>query len=129
MSDDYWRTFIATASFMEPTTIEGVIEWLDRVKVASGTAPQLLIRLDSGQGLIVNVVQARLLEEFTRLRPKAGDRVKIVYRGEAERAAPGHSPTKQFDVSLVAKGSGPQAKGSQSTGEVTAMDGKSGDRK
>lgn len=104
MSDDYWRGFIATASFMEPTTIEGMVEWLDVYKTNKGIAPQMLIRLDSGQGVIINVLQARLLEECTRLRPRAGDRIRIVYEGEAKRAAPGMSPTKEFDVTIVQRG-------------------------
>lgn len=101
MSDDYWNGFIATLSFMEPTTVEGVVEWLDRQKTNSGEAPLFLLRLDSGQGLKVLATQARLLEELTRKRPRVGDRIKLVYHGEAKKAAPGMNPTKEFTVDIL----------------------------
>jgi len=103
MSDDYWNAFLARVSFMEPKTIEGVVEWLDTEKTSAGVVPQMMIRLDSGQGVIVTVAQARLLEELTRRRPRIGDRIKIIYKGEAGKAPPGLSPTKEFDVRVSRK--------------------------
>jgi hypothetical protein len=110
MSDDYWRQFTATVAFMEPCTLEGRIEWLDRYKTTSGHVPQMLLRFPDGRGVIVNVTQARLLEALTRERPRAGDTVRIVYNGEAKSAPPGRSPVKEFDVTITQRGSPPPAK-------------------
>jgi len=101
VSDDYWRQWTATVSFMEPCTLEGTIEWLDRYKTNSGYVPQMLLRFADGRGVIVNVTQARLLEELTRERPRAGDRIKIIYKGEAKKAPPGLSPTKTFELVIL----------------------------
>ncbi len=101
VSDDYWNGFIATASFMEPHAIEGVLEWLDRQKTTAGDAPLFLLRLDSGQGVKILATQARLLEELTRKRPRVGDRIRITYTGEAKKAPPGMNPTKEFTVDII----------------------------
>lgn len=107
MADDYWNAFVATVSFMEPCEIVGTLEWRDVFKTNDGNAPWLMLRLDSGRGIHVKAVQARLLEELTRERPQIGDRVRIIYRGEAKRSAPGMSPTKEFTVEVTRKDSQP----------------------
>lgn len=118
--DDYWNQFIATVAFMEPTEIEGVIEWLDTTKVTGGTAPMFLVRLDSGQGFRVVATQARLLEELTRKRPRAGDTIKITYHGEAAKAAPGMSPTKEFSVEVTRNVSPPSGRPAEKTATTPA---------
>lgn len=107
---DYWNQFVATVSWAEPCEVIGTIEATETIR---GSAPKgqptpiypvLRIRLDNGRGVIVNGTQARLLELLQRLAPEVGDRIKIVYKGESERAAPGFSPTKQFEVRVNRKG-------------------------
>jgi hypothetical protein len=98
---DYYAQFTPTISFLEPCVIVGTVEaQLDPLKTPAGPAPSLRLRLDSGRCVIVNCVQARLMEEIVRLQPAPGDRVKITYKGQAERAAPGMSPTKEFAVAV-----------------------------
>lgn len=104
---DYWNQFIATVSWDEPKELVGTIEALDSMEgmppgrgLPRPRYPVLRIRLESGRGVIVNGAQARLLELLTDLGPEVGDRIKIVYKGEADKAAPGMSPTKEFEVKI-----------------------------
>lgn len=108
---DYWNQFIATVSWAAPCTVAGTVEARDTIR---GSAPKgqptpiypvLRIRLDNGRGVIVNGTQARLLELLTLQAPGIGDRIEIAYKGESDKAAPGFSPTKEFDVRVIRKGS------------------------
>jgi hypothetical protein len=98
--DDYWRQFQATVSFLEPCEVTGTLETRGKLDTREGPAPQLRIRLDNGSVVIVNAVQTRLLSELVRLQPAVGDRIRIVYRGTAGKAAPGMHPTKEFTVAV-----------------------------
>ena len=107
---DYWNQFIATVSWDEPKELIGIVEARSTIEgMAPGKGlprpvyPVLHVRLDSGRGVIVNGTQARLLELLTKLAPEVGDRIKIVYKGESDRAAPGFSPTKEFEVRVSRK--------------------------
>lgn len=111
---DYWNQFIATVSWAAPCEVVGTVEGRDTIR---GSAPKgqpipvypvLRIRLDNGRGVIVNGTQARLLELLTLHGPEVGDRIKIVYKGESDKAAPGFSPTKEFDVRVIRKESRPE---------------------
>jgi hypothetical protein len=106
---DYWNQFVATVSWAEPCELIGTVEARESIR---GSAPKgqpipmypvLRIRLDNGRGVIVNGFPGRLLELLTRLAPEVGDRIKIVYKGESDRAAPGLSPTKEFEVRVIRK--------------------------
>ena len=108
---DYWNQFIATVTWDEPgQELVGTIEsrdWMEGMSPGKGQPrpkyPVLRIRLDSGRGVIVNATQTRLLELLQRLGPDVGDKIKIVYKGEADKAAPGFSPTKEFEVRVSRK--------------------------
>lgn len=111
---DYWNQFIATVSWTEPCELVGTVEGRSTIEgqpegkgQPRPVYPVLRIRLDNGRGVIVNGTQARLLELLTIHAPEVGDRIKIVYKGEAGKSAPGFSPTKEFDV-MVRRGSQPQ---------------------
>lgn len=104
---DYWNQFIATVSWEKPKELVGTIEGRDSIEgMPPGKGqprpryPVLRIRLENGRGVIVNGMPARLLELLTELGPEVGDRIKIVYKGEAGKAAPGMSPTKEFEVKV-----------------------------
>jgi hypothetical protein len=107
---DYWNQFIATVSWNEPCEIVGTVEGRDTIEgtppgkgLPRPVYPVLRIRLDNGRGVIVNGTQTRLLELLTRLAPEVGDRIKIAYKGESDKAAPGFSPTKEFEVRVIRK--------------------------
>jgi hypothetical protein len=124
---DYWNQFIATVSWAAPCTVAGTVEARDTIR---GSAPKgqpipvypvLRIRLDNGRGVIVNGTQARLLELLTLQAPGIGDRIEIAYKGESDKAAPGFSPTKEFDVRVIRKDSQSQGRPSRENalGEAT----------
>jgi hypothetical protein len=102
----YWRGFTVLVHFAEPTTIIGTLESLaehnDRRPDGTFTRhPRLTIRDDDGQEYVIVVRQARLLAELVNKAPVVGDRVRIIYRGPADRSAPGMSPTKEFRVDVA----------------------------
>lgn len=104
---DYWNQFIATVSWDEPKELTGIIEareTIDGQPAGKGQPrplyPVLRIRLETGRGVIVYGTQARLLELLTLHAPEVGDRIKIIYKGESGKAAPGMSPTKEFEVKV-----------------------------
>lgn len=101
----YWRQFPVTAHFLEPTEIIGVLIEHGELRTKEGPIPRLKLQTDDGTIVIVNVSQTRLLAELHRLSPAVGDRIKITYTGEAGRAAPGMSKTKEFTVAVRPRGS------------------------
>jgi len=98
----YWNQFPITAYFDQPgVTVSGhLIEHLT-VKTADGPMPKLRLQTDKGRIVYVNVSQARLLSELVRLAPAVGDQVTITYHGEANKAARGMNPAKEFSVEIV----------------------------
>jgi hypothetical protein len=112
---DYWNQFVATVSWADPCEVVGTIEARDTLR---GSAPKgqptpiypvLRIRLENGRGVIVYGTQARLLELLTLHAPEVGDRIKITYKGESPKAAPGMSPTKEFEVKVQRRVTPPAA--------------------
>lgn len=106
MSDDYWRQFVHTVSFLEPTTIKGLLVIRDQ-DGRDDPYPVLILELASGYRAKINVTQTRLLGELIRCRPRVGDTIEIVYHGPAPKAAPGMSPAKEFSV-FVERANGSQ---------------------
>ena len=100
-ADGYWRQFPITVRFdkAEQEVIGRILD-LQQVRVREEYLPKLRIQQKDGTILIVVVGQTRLLAELAEKRPAKGDWIKIVYNGEAERAAPGMSPTKEFTVEV-----------------------------
>lgn len=65
--------------------------------------PQLDIKTSSGNVLSVAASQTVLCSRLAEEAPEVGDIVSITYTGEADKAAPGRSPAKLFDV-IVKRG-------------------------
>lgn len=66
-----------------------------------GTAekvPEIWIRQDDGTEIGVAASQVNLRRLLCLHRPTAGDRIAIVYTGDATSTKAGFSPAKQFDV-------------------------------
>lgn len=118
MPDDYWRQFMHTVSFATPTTVKGILEGRKQDGPRDDPFPVLLLRTDSGYKLKVNVTQTRLLGELIRARPELGDEIEIVYHGPADKAPPGMSPTKEFSVHVIRKGSRAPEPVKTTSGEV-----------
>jgi len=112
---DVWRKWPVTASWAEPCEVVGTVATLPD---PSTKFPTFMIRTPEGLMVTINVVQARLHELLAQAAPDQGDKIRIRYLGEADRAAPGMSPTKQFTVEIWRKGSqspaGAEVRGSAS---------------
>lgn len=75
-----------------------------------GTAekvPEVWVRLDDGTEVGVAASQVNLRRLLCQHRPAPGDRIAIVYTGDATSAKAGQSPAKLFDV--VVRRAGEQA--------------------
>lgn len=127
MSDDYWRRFVHTVSFLEPTSFRGRLVSRDQDGPKNDPYPVLILELfrpqtdePNGYRARVNVTQTRLLGELIRTRPAVGDVVEIIYHGPAPKAPPGMSPVKEFSVHVERAKSSPQERPpGKSLGEVS----------
>lgn len=96
----YWRQFPVHVHWDEPIEVVGTLEAILEQKTPEGTIPRLKIRADDGTLQVVLAAQTRLMNELIRQAPIVGDRIKIAYLGEADRAAPGMSRSKAFKVAV-----------------------------
>lgn len=124
-ADPYWRKFVHTVSFLEPCALTGVVTARSEEGPKDDPYPVLVLTLESGYRVKVNVTQTRLLGELIKTRPAEGDRVEIVYHGASGKAPPGLSPVKEFTVTVTRRqGSRPQARTeSEASGEVGSENG------
>lgn len=121
-ADTYWRKFIHTVSFLDPCALAGELTARSEDGPKDDPYPVLVLTLDSGYRVRVNVTQTRLLGELIRTRPVVGDRLEIAYHGPAAKAPPGLSPVKEFTVTVTRRNTGPSrppAQTGNSIGEVS----------
>lgn len=64
----------------------------------SEKVPEIWVRLDDGAEVGVAASQVNLRRLLCLHRPNVGDRIAIVYTGDATSAKAGQSPAKLFDV-------------------------------
>jgi hypothetical protein len=105
-ADGFWRQYPVPISFEAPCEIVGtLLEHQDYKNPAGEHFPKLRIQLDDGRVAIIIASQARLLAALCEQKPAVGDRVRIRYMGEGERAAFGLNKTKEFTVEVRRQGS------------------------
>lgn len=123
-ADGFWRQYPVPISFDQPCEVTGaVLELLEYKNPAGERFPKLRILRDDQTVAIVICSQARLLALLCEAKPAVGDRVRIRYIGEGERAAFGLNKTKEFTVDVRRKGSRSQQRpDSETSGEVTASE-------
>lgn len=80
--------------------VAGALIWYGPPSPRPDDAPQLRIQTKDGRVREVTAHQERLKAELCRLEPAIGDRIRIVYDGEAEKAAPGMNKAKLFTVEV-----------------------------
>lgn len=96
MATDPWGDFEAVFYFDEPgDQIEGVLE-----AISEGNPLRLAIRTDGGQLRWVSCSQARLRAALADWKPRVGERLWILYKGEADKAAPAMNKAKRFKVKV-----------------------------
>jgi hypothetical protein len=107
MSDDFdWNEFQGSggglfASFKEVgDTVVGTITAIRKGQdFNSNVCPELVLRTDEGDELIVTAGQKMLAAALATERPSVGDRIGIKYSGVGE-ARPGKAPAKLFEVQV-----------------------------
>lgn len=111
----YWKQFVVNFYFDQAgDTFQGTI--LELLYAKKDEPPRFKAQTPEGLVFVVVAQQARLKFELVKASPAVGDKVRITYNGEAEKAAPGMNKAKDFTVEVWRQGSRSQTSGS---GEVT----------
>lgn len=102
-----WDDFDSPGDYPQPfkfrnknDTVVGEVYYV-RTTDFGGTAekvPEIWVRLDDGTEVGVAASQVNLRRLLCQHRPAVGDRIAIVYTGDATSAKAGQSPAKLFDV-------------------------------
>lgn len=109
MSDDraaqnayaYWNQFRTAFYFDKPgDEIAGALLEHETEGPAKDPIPRLVIQTKEGKVRVVLASQERLKAALQDACPAQGDRLRIVYTGDAPRAAPGMTPSKLFTVEV-----------------------------
>jgi hypothetical protein len=100
-ADAYWRQFVVPFYFNDPgDEVTGAVLHLGEDRTAADLIPRLRIQQKDGRVYVVTAHQARLRSELVKAAPAVGDRVRITYNGEADKAAPGMNKAKEFTVEV-----------------------------
>jgi hypothetical protein len=120
----YWRQFPVTVSWDVPKEIVGDVQALDEYRRPGGEyVPKITLLQKDGSVAIIVGPPARLLEALKEACPAVGDRIRIRYTGESERAAFGLNKTKEFTVEVRRAGSPPRGQDVETSGEAIDVDG------
>lgn len=97
----YWNQFPIDWRPDQPgDQVVGTIEHLGEQKVIDGFAPRLKIRTDEGEVVYVVATQTQLLAKLVRLKPRVGDRIKILFEGESNTKIAGFKPAHIYRVAV-----------------------------
>ena len=114
----FWRQFVTTFYFdTAGAEVAGTLLWYGPANAKADDAPQIRIQTREGRVHEITATQERLKAELVRLEPAQGDRLRIVYTGEAEKAAPGMSKAKLFTVEIRRQGPQSQERPNRTSGE------------
>lgn len=113
----YWREVVTTFYFDKPgDSVAGTILELVSTR-GKPDPPTLKIQTADGDVWVIPAHQARLRFELKRARPAKGDRIRITFNGEADRAAPGMSKAKDFTVEVKRPSQSPAGTGPGQSGD------------
>lgn len=121
-ADGFWRQFVVAFYFDQPgDVLVGTLvkHWADGPR--DDLVPHIQVQTQEGRRFEVTVSQERLKAELVKAAPAVGDRLRITYTGEAEKAAPGMNKAKLFTVEVRRPGEGSQSparSGPDTSGEV-----------
>lgn len=104
----FWRQFVTAYYFDAPgDTIAGTLVDYSADGPPKDPTPRLILQTKEGDRYTVTATQERLKAALKAECPAIGDRIKITYTGEADKAAPGMSKAKLFVVEVRRPGSQP----------------------
>lgn len=118
-ASNFWRQFV-TAFYFETKgdEVAGAVVWYGPAAPKPDDPPQLRIQTREGRLYEVTATQERLRAKLCQLEPAVGDRIRIVYDGEADKAAPGFNKAKLFTVEVRRQGSRSEQAQPAPSGEV-----------
>lgn len=106
----FWRQFVVAFYFETPgDELAGALIKYRADGNRDDAVPCLRIQRKDGRVFEVTAHQERLKALLAEAAPAVGDRIKIVYTGEAAKAAPGMNKAKLFTVEVRRPGSPPEA--------------------
>ncbi len=110
-ADGFWRQFVVPFYFETPgDEIVGVVVHKWSEGRGDDAIPAVRLQTRDGRRFDVTAYQERLKALLVKAAPADGDWVKIVYTGEADRAAPGMSKAKLFTVEVKRPDSPPRGR-------------------
>lgn len=127
-ADGFWRQFVVAFYFDTPgDMLVGTLQkhWADGPR--DDMVPHIRVQTDDGRSFEVTVSQERLKAELVKAAPAVGDRLRITYTGEAEKAAPGMNKAKLFTVEVRRTRSG-STSGSETNPSTHRYDPATGER-
>lgn len=109
-ADGFWRQFVVAFYFETPgDELAGALVKYRADGPRDDAVPCIRIQRKDGRVFEVTAHQERLKALLVEAAPAVGDRIKIVYTGEAAKAAPGMNKAKLFTVEVRRAGSQPEA--------------------
>ena len=107
----FWRQFPVMFYFeAEGDEIAGGLVSYTEDGPKRDPVPKIRIQTKDGRQYDVIAHQERLKALLVKEAPAVGDRIRIKYTGEADRAAPGMNKAKLFEVEVIRR-AGPQSQG------------------
>jgi hypothetical protein len=103
---EFWRQFV-TAFYFENAddTLAGTLIAYRSEGRGQDAVPCIKVQTREGRVYEVTAYQERLKKLLVEQAPVIGDRIKITYTGEADRAPPGMNRAKLFTVEVRRPGS------------------------
>jgi hypothetical protein len=115
----FWRQFVTAFYFENPgDEIKGTLVKYRADGRGDDAVPCVTIQTATGRRHEVTAHQERLKALLQAAEPAVGDRIRIVYDGEAAKAAPGFNRAKLFTVEVRRAGSQPPGRPGSEPGEV-----------
>lgn len=106
----FWNQFVTAFYFERPKdTIAGHLIAHETEGPPKDPIPKLYLQTEQGARRYVMATQERLKAALQAACPARGDWLRITYVGDGERAAPGMTKAKLFEVELKRRQTTPRA--------------------
>jgi hypothetical protein len=98
----YWNQFPVDWRPAEPGEILiGTVEKLGQRRSFDGDlVASVLVKTDTGEMVNLIATHVHLLNALKDLKPRVGDRIKVLFEGQDARSAPGFRPANRYQVAV-----------------------------